>query len=297
MPADHWARCFGHDWQSDIALEHFDRADGPETSPWLSVSRVEGLRPTSIVTHIGRAEIHKSGFCFSWNDEASFDVQSSGHIEWVAGHRWNGQLPVSFYSSVAGLALAMRSMIPLHASSVVLNGKAWLIAGRAGMGKSTLVAELLSTGGKLLADDLTLVSSNLLEGEALAYRGRPAMRLHPATADQLANTQMMHVPDDPRGKLLVWPSARAADKSWPIAGALVLKGDGVGQMTATEATAIFGGMLFRPKICAKLPGQVERRRDLFDLARKVTVHRFPEVTGFDPAARQKRIELALQFMT
>lgn len=44
---------------------------------------------------------------------------------------------------------------PFHASSVLIDGKALLIAGRSGSGKSDLALRLIDRGAQLLADDYT----------------------------------------------------------------------------------------------------------------------------------------------
>jgi serine kinase of HPr protein (carbohydrate metabolism regulator) len=54
----------------------------------------------------------------------------------------------------APLMLASRALLPFHASTVTIDGRAVLIAGPAGAGKSTLAAALTALGARWLADDL-----------------------------------------------------------------------------------------------------------------------------------------------
>jgi hypothetical protein len=286
------ARCFGLNWHSDIALNFFDPANGLDSEDSVRISRVETLEPRAHQYRVGRAEIDGRGFRFTWNDEATFDMYDGRRIDWHPGARWKGALPDSFYSSVAGLTLAWRGSLPLHASSLVIGGRAWLVAGRAGAGKSTLTAELLRAGAELLADDLTAV--NIDASGAHAARGRPAMRLHPASAQHVEVLQTEAVFDDPRGKLLVWPRSRAADANWPISGALLLGDEAFGPMAPAEAAAAFGNMLFRPRICNKLGDQADRRQALFDLANLVPVYRFPALQAFTEQARKERTSKVLE---
>jgi hypothetical protein len=296
--AGHRARCFGQDWLSDIELEQFDPLStslGPDP---IIVQRTTHLDPVEPLLHrVGRAEIGASGFRFSWNDEACFDMRGTNQIDWLAGPRWTGTLPASFYSSVAAMTLAMRGFMPLHVSSIIFGKHAWLVAGAAGAGKSTLVAELLAAGGRLLSDDLTILAPDA-DGDAPldALRGRPAMRLHPETARQIDSTRVADVPDDPRGKLLVWPKARAADARWPIAGAFVMRGESLQTVSTVEAAALFGNMIFRPKILAKLAGHVDRRKLLLNLAQRIPLYRFPQLAQFDEKAQQSRAEMVLSLV-
>jgi hypothetical protein len=77
-----------------------------------------------------------------------------------------------------------RGLLPLHASSLVKEGKALLICGESGAGKSTTAAALLQQGFQLLADDITVIRINE-EGRAVAYPGFPHMKLWPESAEML----------------------------------------------------------------------------------------------------------------
>lgn len=286
-----FARCFGLDWHSDIALEHFDSIPAPTSGAAISVRQVSALPPRTFTNRIGRAEIGATGFRFNWNDEAVFDCHSGERIDWLAGRHWRGGLPASFYSSVAGLALASRGLLPLHASSIVVDGKAWLIAGKGGAGKSTLTADLLAMGSCFLADDLTVLAVKEA-GQIVAFRGRPSIRLHPHTAERIDATDIVEVPEDPRGKLLVRPNARAEDRVFPVGGVILIGGEGLAEISRPQAAAIFGAMVFRPRICAKLPCNENRREKLSELARQVRLYRIPGTAGYSMTERAERARIA-----
>jgi len=48
--------------------------------------------------------------------------------------------------------------ILIHGSTIEIKGKAVLISGKSGMGKSSLALQLMDRGGLLVADDQTLIS-------------------------------------------------------------------------------------------------------------------------------------------
>lgn len=62
---------------------------------------------------------------------------------------------------------------PLHASAVALGGRALLITGPAGSGKSALALELMALGARLVADDGVILRR---DGDRLLARAPDAIR-------------------------------------------------------------------------------------------------------------------------
>jgi hypothetical protein len=59
-----------------------------------------------------------------------------------------------FFGTVLAVLCFRRGLIPLHASAVEVDGRALLLAGNSGLGKSTMAAALMARGYPLLSDDL-----------------------------------------------------------------------------------------------------------------------------------------------
>ena len=76
-------------------------------------------------------------------------------------------------------ALFFRGAVALHASAVVLDGRALLVAGRSGSGKSTTTAAALAAGAALLSDDLCTLTST--PSGWMVEPGYPWLRLSPDT--------------------------------------------------------------------------------------------------------------------
>lgn len=281
-------QAFGFEWTADLPLAQFDAAPpAAADQPALAVQRVAMLAPRTPTARRARGAVFDDGFRFAWDDIATFDFRSPDRIDYLPGPAWQGVLPDSFFSTVAALVSAWTGLLPLHATALELAGRAVLFAGPAGAGKSTLAAELLNHGARLIGDDLSVVAPGLQ-----VLRGRPGMRLHPDSAGQVDALSCEAVPEDPRGKLLVRPRRRSAALSLPLAG-LVLLGRPTGPVAPAEALRLLPSQLFRPRWTALLPGAGQRKAWLVELAATVPILGLPAVEGFDPAARAQRAATAL----
>jgi hypothetical protein len=109
----------------------------------------------------------------------------------------------------AGLAtiLQQRGHLVLHASAVVIGGKAVAFVGWKGQGKSTIAASLFARGYPLLTDDLLALSGK--DGQpVLAHPGFPQFKLWPDSAEsalaEVPETLTKLMPDtDKRIKTIV----------------------------------------------------------------------------------------------
>lgn len=82
------------------------------------------------------------------------------------------------------LAATIRGLEVMHASGVVLDGRAVLLMGPAGAGKSSLAAALLRAGAELLSDDVVALA--LSDGTLLAHAGSMALQLRAAEHERLS---------------------------------------------------------------------------------------------------------------
>jgi len=85
------------------------------------------------------------------------------------------------------LAATIRGLELMHASGVVLDGRAVLLAGPPGAGKSSLAAALVRAGGELLSDDA--VALQLSDGTLTAHAGSTVLQLRAAEDRRLSDEQ------------------------------------------------------------------------------------------------------------
>jgi hypothetical protein len=67
------------------------------------------------------------------------------------------EVRIFILSSMLGALCHMQGFLPLHASGVVIQGKAVLFCGKSGLGKSTLSAALYQKGNPFLTDNLAAI--------------------------------------------------------------------------------------------------------------------------------------------
>ncbi|MGE0407119.1 MAG: hypothetical protein AB7O65_12550 [Candidatus Korobacteraceae bacterium] len=118
-----------------------------------------------------------------WRNHFEFAVSSDGSR--VLWRRCTGVSDEVLFTYLLGQVLSFcllaRGIEPLHATSVVVDGKAIAFLGNCGYGKSTLASVFLSRGYPLLTDDVLVLEFG--ERGVLAYPSIPRLKLLPESAD------------------------------------------------------------------------------------------------------------------
>jgi len=174
--------------------------------------------------------------------------------------------------------LERRARFVLHASAVVLGGRAAAFVGRQGDGKSGLAAALLRIGASLLSDDV--VPLEIRGEETLVHPGFPQMRMWPDEAACFLE-RFEHLPR-------VHPTLT---KRWVPVGP-----DGLG---AFEGDAVPLGCLYlldrRPEADAPLEIRTLSPRDaVIELLRHSFTPLLVEAAGLQPARLDLVARLVLQ---
>lgn len=133
----------------------------------------------------------------------------------IACHPLDGASRAAFHTYLLGqvlsFALLKRGIEPLHATAVVVGGRAAAFVGGCGQGKSSLGAAFLRAGHALLTDDLLVVRS---EGRrAVAYPGPPRIKLYRGVARRLLGAREGGPPMNPFTAKRVIPLARGGTRA------------------------------------------------------------------------------------
>jgi hypothetical protein len=106
---------------------------------------------------------------------------------------------------VLSFALITQGYEPLHATTVVVDGRAVAFLGHGGDGKSTLAAEFLDAGHQILTDDLLLIGQ--VDGTLYGFPGPPRIKLFPHIARRFLPRLASGAPVYPEAEKLIFPLA------------------------------------------------------------------------------------------
>ena len=106
-----------------------------------------------------RIHRHDDVWWWTFPDDTVFRIDAG---EWTVDMRWPRAFVVEdavtyLLGPILGFVLRLRGDRPLHASVVEIDGRGVMLAGAAGAGKSTLAAELVGRGHRLVTEDVAAV--------------------------------------------------------------------------------------------------------------------------------------------
>lgn len=145
----------------------------PERVCYTDQEMDEAGQPTLVVWQCGQ-EFYRVRY---W-DGSEFLVDRAGTRVWA---RWPANLPIGeieicLFGPVVGFVLHLRGTPCLHASAVVIDGRAVAFLGHSGAGKSTTAAAFVRRGFAALTDDVLALDFN---GDYYVRPGHNVVRLAP----------------------------------------------------------------------------------------------------------------------
>jgi energy-coupling factor transporter ATP-binding protein EcfA2 len=179
--------------------------------------------------------------------------------------------------SCLGAILHQRKMLVMHASAVVFQGKAFLITGYSGAGKSTTANALRKTGLPMLTDDVCPIQE--VNGQLLAFPGYPQSKLWEDAMDKL-DLEFKHLPlvqkGYPKRKLIIERDFITAPT--PVGGIYMLQPE-INTKTSLEAIKAVARfelileMTYRPFMISSMGGQKHHFHLATQLANTVPIRR------------------------
>lgn len=144
----------------DEAPVHYRGPDNADGTPSVAVRRTPD-----------------GGFWFRYPDGTEFLVDAAGTHIGAWWHRTSTLEDTATYllGPVLGFTLRLRGVLALHASAVLIDGRAVALVGPSGAGKSTTAAACAAVGIPVLADDV--LALRWVDGILLAYPSYRMLRL------------------------------------------------------------------------------------------------------------------------
>lgn len=169
------------------------------------------------------------------------------------------------------LLVTPRGDLPIHASSVEVDGRALLFCGPSRFGKTTLAAAFLAAGHRMLSEDLTCIRSG---PEPLVLPGPALLRLRRDVHERLGpfDSTSVAAEDDDRVHLGLDGKLRGSADPVPLAGLVILRRRGIDIRLYEVEGARFLPELFSMSFA--LPTDADRARSFgaaVDLASSVPV--------------------------
>jgi len=170
--------------------------------------------------------------------------------------------------------LYQRDLVPLHASAVALPGGVAAFLAYSGTGKSSLAAQLVSEGARLVTDDMLVVRQTA--GGAEAVPGARGIRLGPEGRRRLPLLGQVEPLARPDHKQLVQLPDGLARAPLPLRAMFLLEcGDSMAltPLRGAEVLGVLRGLVQRPRLVRPLGVEAVVFAQLGQLARTVPAFR------------------------
>jgi len=186
--------------------------------------RGQAQAPSAPGRWFARARLADDSLYLRWSGLFEFLIAPDGRR--IVGRPLNGVSSEAFHtylvSQVLSFALLRQGIEPLHATTMVVEGKAVAFLGDCGTGKSTLGAAFLRAGHRLVTDDLLVLEER--DKSFFAQPGPPRVKLFPAVARKLLGGSAIGVPMNPGTSKQVIPLGpeQVAGEAVPLRALYVL---------------------------------------------------------------------------
>jgi len=281
----HSAVAFGLVWRSDVPLPNFEPVDEATADVEVCIVR-ETLAREEVARH-RNAVIFEDGVRYYAYDGSVLDIVGTNRIDVMPGPNWQGALPVHFWGTISALLLALRGFLPIHGTAVEVGGRAVLLCGRSGAGKSTVAANLVALGAKLISDDLSVL--RMVPGDVpRLLAGRPGMRVHRETADWLlSQAKVDSVVPSYDSKVVVRPLRVEAFSQLPLERIVLLDSEEAA-LPKMFLSAVLRAQIFRREIMRKLSGHNTRMDAIAEIVERIDIKRIMDLSRFDRDDALKR---------
>lgn len=178
----HYYTAYNFSFLSDIPLPEFI-----EIAPCRSDIQIATIMQEHDLGHSGEivcANKIADGVSFDWDVIGRYEICNGRTISVFPRRNVTKEIVrVPLFGIALAAVLQQNNLLMLHGSAVEINGKALIILGKKGHGKSTLTAALINRSHRLISDDVTAISIKSSQIEVLP--GLPILKLWPDVFGEL----------------------------------------------------------------------------------------------------------------
>lgn len=173
---------YSHSFQSEIPLPEFVEITPCRADIEISKDlREHDFDRTGEILHASRIA---SGVAFDWDAIGKYEICAGRTIRFFLRKNTSDEIArIPLFGIALAAVLQQNNLLVLHGTAIEINGKAVVLLGCKGQGKSTLAAALINRRHKLISDDVTAISINAAQIAVLP--GVPILKLWPNTLREL----------------------------------------------------------------------------------------------------------------
>ena len=147
--------------ESDLALPGLlPLSDGGDADVTIAAEDLPEMLPGEVVQQGPNWARTADAFLLRVIDVGSFCIRDAAAIRYMPAPGVEREELTAFLTgSVLGILLHLRGKVVLHASAIIVGGRAMLFFGQSGAGKSTIAAALGERGYPMLSDDLGVLTT------------------------------------------------------------------------------------------------------------------------------------------
>lgn len=215
---------------------------------------------------------------------ARYLIEGGERIIYERNGKSDREVALFLLGSAWGALCYQRSLLPLHASAVLINDRVHAFTGPSGAGKSTLAAALAQRGFSFFTDDVLIIDPAELGRQTPCYSGRKDLKLW-EDALTLTNSERIGAIRDIASfaKFYAFPQSSTEATVGTLTTLSILKNDGVrrGQDPVTIAPVLGAEALinlrqsvYRPRYATAILGLPKYYQILSKLIASVEIHSF-----------------------
>jgi hypothetical protein len=187
-------KAFGLIVRSEVPLPEVTRAESNLEDANVVIVLGDLSQEWEAFGHEGKFSVKDNTVIFRIKNTAIFSVEKGERvIVSPLEHADFNKIRLYILGSCMGIILMQKKILPLHGSAFVIDGKAYAIVGNSGAGKSTLASTFMTSGYKLISDDVIPVSLSDNQ-EPIVHPSYPQQKLWEESVEKLCLPQNKYSP-------------------------------------------------------------------------------------------------------